>query len=107
MEPKKVTYASFVWTRRKEEWQGTIFTPLLLRHGPPPPGVKWYGKQNPEQRVHLTDHEARQYVKEVVDDIYLAICNANSMSHYHEMYLLKLAKHVKNHFLKWCRENDE
>ncbi len=96
--------ASFKYTSKEENWEGDIFCPLLMRHGPPPKGVKWYGSEN---RPRFTDVEAKKWVGYIVADCERALNDSNLLSHYKQNYRNMLARKIKNLFVNWCKENTQ
>lgn len=79
---------------------------LLLRHGPPPSGVKWYGTEASEERkrMHIMTKEARDYVDNIIVDCRMALEESGLMSHFSERYRAMYARKMKNDFLRWCHE---
>ncbi len=92
---------SFKYTRKRSEWPGAIFTPLLMRHGRPPSGVKWYGEQH---RLYIRSKEAQDWEQAIIRDCEAAL-DCPLMSHYADTFRERQARHVKNKFIEWCREN--
>lgn len=92
---------SFKYVSDKERWPGEIFCPLLMRHGPPPPGVKWYGKA---KRLHLTNLEAKEWEANIRADCTKAVGDATVISHYKPEWRRKHALNIKNLFIRWCRD---
>ena len=92
---------SFQFTRNDKEWEDTAFPALLMRHGAPPAGVKWYGKQ---ERMTLTTGEARSYVNGVINDIHAAILKHGVMCVYSSNYQKMMSRAMKNKFMRWCYE---
>lgn len=95
------TIPSFKFTRLEEEWPEYAWPALLMRHGPPPEGIKWYGKG---ERMHVTDAEARKYVDKVVADIRCSIDESGFMSHYSDRYVEMMSLNMKNKYMRWWRE---
>lgn len=93
---------SFKYTDREDRWEGDIFCPLLMRHGPPPRGAKWYGEA---RRLHLTDAEAKQWSNKIVADCETAVNSSSLLTHYKQGFRNMLARKIKNDFIRWCRDN--
>lgn len=92
---------SFKFTRKEEEWPEYAWPALLMRHGRPPSGVKFYGTH---ERLHAIDKEAMKYVDDIVDDCRASIEHSGFMSHYTERYRIMLSKKMKNLFLRWWHD---
>ena len=92
---------SFRYTQYEDNWTGLIFCPLLMRHGSPPKGVKWYGEM---KRLHLTTSEAKQWSNEIVRDCEEALEESDLLSHYKPNFRKMLARKIKNDFIRWCRD---
>lgn len=92
---------SFKWSSHEDDWDGMIFAPLLMRHGPPPKGVKWYGNDN---RPRFTSMEARKWQQAVSDDCRAAVEAATPLTHYKPMWRERHALNIKNRFIRWCRD---
>jgi hypothetical protein len=71
-----------------------------MRHGPPPPGVKWYGI---EQRIHIVSSESRAWTDRIAADCKKAVEDAQQLSHFSYYWRYNHALHIKNKFLEWCR----
>ena len=74
---------------------------LLMIVGAPPSGIKFYGK---DQRLYVKGMEASQWVTKVEALCLRGIDVSGFMSHYRPNYRLMLAKNMKNHFVRWCRD---
>lgn len=92
-------HSSFRYTRHEEEWPGFIFAPLLLRHGPPPPGIKY---QTGSQRYYVNGDEAKRWHAKVKADCKKGIEDAMQLSHYKPYWREMHALNVKNQFIRWC-----
>ena len=93
-----VTPKTFHYTSKKDEWPGAIFAPLLMRHGPPPRGVKFYGKGD---TMHIRTPEAQRYITRLIQDIQRCIWDDSSVSHFAENWKMTHARHIKNRYLRW------
>ena len=93
---------SFKYTRVKEDWPAAIFTPLLMRHGTPPEGIKFYGQQ---QRLHVRGADARKWMDKIAADCKKAVEDASCLSHYKPYWRENHALHIKNEFIEWIKEN--
>lgn len=96
--------SSFKYTDRRENWETEIFLPLLMRHGGPPKGVKYYGKQ---KRLHLTSPEAKSWSHHIAADCNKAVQDSVIVSHYKPHWKSTRALHLKNLFIRWCRDNND
>lgn len=94
---------SFRYSDKYENWE-QAFVALLLRHGPVPKGIKWYGEM---RRLHVRDKEAGKWIDVIVDDCRAAIETSGLLSHFTPLYRDKKARHMKNQFLRWCRDGRE
>lgn len=92
---------SFKYVSDKDRWEGEIFCPLLMRHGPPPKGVKWYGKK---QRVHFTDPDSFGWNDKIAEDCIAAVESTTILSHYKPLWRERHALNIKNRFIRWCRD---
>ena len=89
------------WTRDCAERKAVVFPSLLMRHGAPPAGVKFYGEA---ERMRLTSAEARSYVNKIIDDIFASMVQAGYLDHTTVNYRKMMARSVKNKYLRWWYE---
>lgn len=95
------TTPCFKFSTNEEDWPEYAFVALLMRHGKPPKGFKWYGKK---ERLHVTDAEAKEYAEKLVADIRGAIDQSRFLSHYSDRYVQIYALNMKNKYMRWWRE---
>lgn len=92
-------YSSFKYTDKREDWPGFIFTPLLMRHGPPPPKLKY----SPDKSRYYTNcPEARAWHDRVKADCLKETVESPLLSHYSKHYREMLGLGIKNKFIRWC-----
>ena len=91
----------FRFTSDTEKWESETFPWLLMVIGPPPKGIKWYGKP---KRLHVQSPEARQWIEKIVEVCRRSIETSGFMSHYREGYRMMYARKMKNDFVRWCRD---
>ena len=98
---------TFEYTANKEKWEEVIFVPLLLRYGPPPHGIKFYGSKADVFETsypRMTTMAAKRYVARIKYDIGKAVFSSNIISHYKRNWKEKHALHIKNLYLRWWHE---
>jgi hypothetical protein len=91
---------SFKYSHDPEKW-GDFWPILLMVHGPPPPGIKYYGK---DSYPRYTTKEAREWMRDIVDDCRMAIEESGYMSHWQERSRDVRSRMMKNKFLEWIED---
>lgn len=79
-----------------------MFPVLLMRYGPPPPGVTMVRRQ-----PYALDAEAAVYMDTLQSDIGGAIRASGKMSCYEDSYTDLAARAMRRRFLRWCDGNSE
>jgi hypothetical protein len=97
----RVSVPSFRFTSDESRWEDEIFPCLLMRHGPPPRGVKFYGTQG---RIYFSDRASRLWVGDIIADCQLAIQGTGFMSHCTDISRERKARQIKNRFIEWLRD---
>jgi hypothetical protein len=92
----------FRYTSDKKRWEAEIWPMILMVLGPPPKGIKFYGKS---ETMHIRSKEAQRYVNKLVAIFKKAVlAEDSSVSHYTTNWKITRAAHMKNLYLRWWYE---